>query len=108
MLLVDWTFGTEELSGYSSAIQQVEKEPCFFMHAEDAARAVLSDGNQVVIHLDSGSLQVKLCVSLNMARGVMVLPRHRQLAWQKLRRSPVMVNLGQIEKVQQTRSVQHQ
>jgi NADH-quinone oxidoreductase subunit G len=99
MLLMDWTFGTEELSGYSSTIQQVEKEPCLFMHAEDAARAVLSDGDQVVIRLDSGSLQVKLCVSLNMARGVVVLPRHRQLAWQKLRRYPVMVNLGQMEKV---------
>jgi NADH-quinone oxidoreductase subunit G len=106
MLLVDWIFGTEELSGYSSAIQQVEKEPCLFMHAEDAARALLSDGDQVAIHLDSGSLQVKLCVSLNMARGVVVLPRHRQLAWQKLRRYPVMVNLGRMEKVQQARSVQ--
>ena len=106
VLLVDWTFGAEELSGYSNAIQQVEKQPCLFMHAEDAARAVLSDGDQVVIQLDTGSLQVKLCVSLNMAPGVVVLPRHRQLAWQKLRRYPAMLNLGQMEKVQQTRSDQ--
>ena len=36
--VADWTFGTEELSTYSQYIQQVEKEPCLFMHPKDAMR----------------------------------------------------------------------
>jgi NADH-quinone oxidoreductase subunit G len=99
LVLVDWTFGAEELSGYSSVLQHVEKAPCLFMHAEDAAGAGLSDGDRILLHLDTGSVQAKLCVSPNMAQGVVVLPRHRQLAWQKLRQYPVMVSFGQIEKV---------
>jgi len=98
LLLVDWTFGTEELSAYSSYVHQVEKEPCVFIHADDAAQAGLADGDQVTVQLDGGTLEVKLLVSHNMARGLLVLPRHRQLAWQKLREYPMTVGLGQVGK----------
>ncbi|HUL31073.1 MAG TPA: NADH-quinone oxidoreductase subunit NuoG, partial [Thermodesulfobacteriota bacterium] len=37
LLVVDWTFGTEELSAYSKLIQQVEKQPSVFMNPKDAS-----------------------------------------------------------------------
>ena len=98
LLLVDWTFGTEELSGYSITIQQAEREPCLFIHAEDAAKIGLAIGDRVVLHLDGGELEVKLCVSLSMACGVLILPKHRQLVWQKVKRFPIIVSFSQIVK----------
>jgi NADH-quinone oxidoreductase subunit G len=98
LLLVDWTFGTEELSGYSVTIQQTEKEPCLFAHAQDAAKIGLANGDKVLLHLDGGDLEVKLCVSLSMAPGVLVLPKHRQLVWQKFKRCPIIVSFSQIVK----------
>jgi NADH-quinone oxidoreductase subunit G len=98
LLLVDWTFGTEELSAYSNSVQQVEQEPCVFLHGDDASKAGLADGDQVTIQLDGGTLEVTLRLSRSMARSVLVLPRHRQLAWQKLREYPMTVDLGQVEK----------
>jgi NADH-quinone oxidoreductase subunit G len=98
LLLVDWTFGTEELAACSSPVQQVEAAPCLFLHAADAADANLADGDQVTVHLDGGPLPVRLRVLPNMARGVLILPRHRQLAWQKLKQVPAVVSLRQIEK----------
>jgi NADH-quinone oxidoreductase subunit G len=99
LLLVDWTFGTEELSGYSRHTQQAEKTPALFMHTQDAARAGLETGDKVLVHLDGGPLEVKLCVMEKMAPGVLILPRHRQLAWQKLKTFPVTVPMDRIKKV---------
>jgi NADH-quinone oxidoreductase subunit G len=80
LLLVDWTFGTEELSSYSDHIRKVEKEPVLFMHGADAAREGLSDGDVVLVSLqDEPWLRVKLNLADNMARGVLILPRHRRL-----------------------------
>lgn len=99
LLLVDWTFGTEELSGYSKYIRQVEMAPCLFMSAKDADRLNLNDKDRVVLSLDGGSLEVKLSVKENMARGIIILPRHRQLHWQKLKEFPVRVLVESIRKV---------
>jgi NADH-quinone oxidoreductase subunit G len=98
LLLVDWTFGTEELSAYSRFIQQVEKTPYLLMHGQDAARLGLKDQDKVIVHLDGGPLEVGLRVADNMARGVMILPRHRQLAWQKLKDVPTRIPIEQIRK----------
>ena len=32
LLLVDWTFGTEELAGYSDILREVETAPVLCMH----------------------------------------------------------------------------
>jgi NADH-quinone oxidoreductase subunit G len=79
LLLVDQTFGSEELSAYSNVIQQVEKPPQLTMHREDAGRLGLSDGDKVSLLLDEVSVKLELKLSETMAPGVMVLPRHRQL-----------------------------
>ena len=100
LLLVDWTFGTEELSSYSKHIQQVEKAPCLFMHPKDAAKAGLSDGDRVTLHLDGGGgpLETNVSIAENMATGVMILPRHRQLSWQRLKTFPVRIPFDRIKK----------
>jgi NADH-quinone oxidoreductase subunit G len=98
LLLVDWTFGTEELSSYSKYIQQVEKEPCLLMHPKDAARAGLEDGDRITLRLDRGSLVLELRVVENMASGVILMPKHRQLAWQKIERLPLIVTWDRIGK----------
>jgi NADH-quinone oxidoreductase subunit G len=99
LLLVDWTFGTEELSGYSKYIQQVEKAPCLLMNPNDAMRAGLRDRDRLTLQLDGGPLEMEVSIVENMASGVMVLPRHRQLQWQKVKEYPVKVPIDRIKKV---------
>ena len=99
LLMVDWTFGTEELSSYSPAIQQVEKPPCLMMHAKDADRLGLKPKDKVAVHLEGGRLEIELAVADNMAPGVMILPRHRQISWQKLKEIPMKVLVERIRKI---------
>jgi NADH-quinone oxidoreductase subunit G len=99
LLLVDQTFGTEELSAYSHTIQQVEKAPRLCMHPKDAMRAGLKDKDRVALQLDGGSLEIEVSIAENMAPGIMVLPRHRQLHWQKLKELPARVSFNQIRKL---------
>ena len=74
LLLVDSTFGTEELASYSKYIQQVEEPARLCMHPEDAAKLGLEAGDQVALRLPGGELRVALQVAENMAPGVMVCP----------------------------------
>jgi predicted molibdopterin-dependent oxidoreductase YjgC len=98
LLLVEWTFGTEELSGYSPHVRQVEKAPCLFMHLKDAMRAGLKDKDRVTLHLEGGPLEIEVSTQENMASGVMVLPRHRQIYWQRLKEYPLRVPFDRIKK----------
>jgi NADH-quinone oxidoreductase subunit G len=99
LLLVDWTFGTEELSGYSPYIQQVEKAPYLCMHPKDAMRAGLKDKDRVTLHLDGGPLEIDMSTRENMAQGTLILPRHRKLLWQKMKDYPMKVPIDRIKKV---------
>jgi len=100
LILVDWTFGTEELSVYSPPLAEVEKNPCLFMHVDDAARLGLNSDDRVAVKLDGGAVKVSLHAVENMASGVMVLPRHRLLRWQKIRTLPKIVRFEDIEKIE--------
>ncbi|MDD3814791.1 MAG: molybdopterin-dependent oxidoreductase, partial [Desulfocapsaceae bacterium] len=84
LVLTTWTYGTEELSSFSEPVRQATPSPEITMHAEDAARAGLGEGDTVKLHLDRGVLELPLRLSTTMARGIVVLPRHRQLDWQQL------------------------
>jgi NADH-quinone oxidoreductase subunit G len=99
LLLVDWTFGTEELSGYSNPIQQVEKAPYISLHPKDAMRASLRDRDRVTLQLDGGPLEIEVSLRENMASGVVVLPRHRKIQWQKIKDIPARVPIDRIRKV---------
>jgi len=99
LLLADWTFGTEELSTFSKYIREVQREPSLLMHPKDASRLNLMNQDRVALQLDAGKLEVKLSISENLAPGVLVLPRHHQLEWQKLETLPARVSFDQIEKI---------
>ena len=58
----------------------------------------LKGKERITLHLDRGRLEVELHIADNMAPGVIVMPRHRQLAWQKIEQWPVKVAADQIEK----------
>ena len=99
LLLVDWTFGTEELSSLSSYAQRAEKPPHLMMQSKEASRLNLSDGDRVVLRLAGGPLEVEVQTADHMASGVIVMPRHHQLAWQKARAFKVTVSTDQIERI---------
>jgi hypothetical protein len=62
-------------------------------------RAGFKNKDRVILHLGGGPLEVEVIVAENMAPGIMVLPRHRQLPWQKLKELPARVSIDRIKKV---------
>jgi NADH-quinone oxidoreductase subunit G len=99
LVLANWTFSTEELSQYSPPLMKLEKEPSVFVHVDDAARLGLSDSDKVTILLDGGALEVSVSVKQNMALGVIVMPRHRLLEWQKIETLPKFISYEDVRKV---------
>jgi NADH-quinone oxidoreductase subunit G len=100
LLLVDWTFGTEELASYSPLMQEVETAPVLLIHPGDAGKLGLGDGDRANVRLPQGSLAVTVKLAAALAPGVVVLPRHRQLDWRKLAETPVYLSANLINQVQ--------
>jgi len=84
LLFVDSTFGTEELSAGSACLEALAAEPFAGLHRRDAAGLGVADGDRVSIRSKHGALDVRVRLFENMACGVIVVPRHRKLAWQAL------------------------
>jgi NADH-quinone oxidoreductase subunit G len=61
------------------------------MHPEDAKRLHLSDGGKVALQTDGEDVVFELSLASNMASGLIIVPRHRQMAWRKLKPWPVIV-----------------
>jgi NADH-quinone oxidoreductase subunit G len=99
LLLVDQTFGTEELASYAAPIRKVEEEPHLLLHADLAANLGLAAGDQVALLLPGGEVTVRLKTALLMAPRVAILPRHRRLEWQKIRGGPVWLPPENIKKL---------
>jgi NADH-quinone oxidoreductase subunit G len=99
LILVDWTFGTEELSARSSCLQELEPEPCATMHARDADAFQLQTGDRIEIKTDSGQLNILLRVTDNMATGILLVPRHHKLEWQIFGTGKVAIGKERIKKV---------
>jgi NADH-quinone oxidoreductase subunit G len=99
VILTDWTFGTEELSSFSPPLRELARSPCASVHTNDAARLGLGHGEKIKIELDEGDIEVDVWVEDNMAAGVIILPRHRLLDWQKIKSLPKFVRFEEIEKV---------
>jgi len=92
-------FGTEELSRHSTCLQQREEAPALFIHETDAAFLDLADGDRVELVLEKGTIEIAVRVKRNMAKGVLVLPRHRQVAWQRAGSQPVGLLRERIRKI---------
>jgi NADH-quinone oxidoreductase subunit G len=99
LIFVEWTFGTEELSNHSLCLQELASEPAVFIQTAEAEGLGLSDGNRILIRTDNGSLEAKLMTFENMAPGIVILPRHRSLAWQIFEAGRVIIGRDQIKKV---------
>jgi NADH-quinone oxidoreductase subunit G len=99
LILVDWAFGTEELSALSGCLQELEPQPCAILHIHDAAELNLSHGDRIVIETDNGSLELLLRAAENMAPGILVIPRHRRINWQIFGAGRVRLNKANIKKV---------
>jgi NADH-quinone oxidoreductase subunit G len=89
LLLVEQTFGTEELAGYSSIIQKVENQPVIILPELVARNWGLTPGEAVTVQLPQGEIRVNLAVAGNMNPAVAFLPRHHQLEWQKFASRPL-------------------
>ena len=100
LLLVDWTFGTEELASYSHLMREAETMPVLLIHPREAGKLGLGDGNRANVHLLKGSLVVTVKLAAALAPGVVVLPRHRQLDWRKLAVTPVYLSANLVNPVQ--------
>ncbi len=99
LFLVDWTFGTEELSVRSACLQELEREPTLSMHTSEAKRLKVVDGDLVSITTPSGKLEAKLAAVENMATGVLVVPRHRKLSWQIFEPGRMRISREHIKKI---------
>jgi len=99
LLLVDWTFGTEELSSYSPYIQAAEAEPFLILGREDAVGLDLSSGDRVALDFPEASMILQVLVESTQAPGVLVMPRHRNLEWQKLPGWSVSIPKDRVRKV---------
>jgi NADH-quinone oxidoreductase subunit G len=100
LVIVDWTFGTEELSSYSPCLETVVSPPVLFMHGEDAERLGLADSEPIVLTTETGSVTVALRVVDNMRAGVLILPRHHRLDWQLLGSGPIWIAADRIQKAE--------
>jgi NADH-quinone oxidoreductase subunit G len=99
LILVEQTFGTEELSAYASCLKELESEPCATMHTRDADAFQLQNGDRIEIETDSGSLEILLRVTDNMAAGILLVPRHHKLEWQNLGTGRMQISKKRIRKV---------
>jgi NADH-quinone oxidoreductase subunit G len=99
--LIDFelTFGTEELSSYSKCLADLEKSPSIFMSRMDAEKLNLADGDAVSLELDSGTLESNLRIADNMAAATLVIPRHKELDWQKMGTGKTWIRQDQIRKL---------
>jgi NADH-quinone oxidoreductase subunit G len=99
VMVSDLTFGSEALSAHSECLRELEPEPAVIMHTDDAKPLALNDGDPVCIQTESGRLEARLKVLENMAPGVLVVPRHRKLAWQIFKPGRPSIGRDQIKKV---------
>jgi NADH-quinone oxidoreductase subunit G len=99
VMAVERTFGTEELSAYSACLTELASTPGIFINSMDAKQLNLTDGDLVSIELSSGAVEARLRVAANMAADTLVIPRHKDLDWQKMDTGETWVRRDQIRKL---------
>lgn len=84
LLMVEWTFGTEELSVRSPFLGEVTPPAAAVLHSETALQLGLTNGGEMVIASETGQLEVPCTFDDRTAPSVIVVPRHHLLEWQVL------------------------
>jgi NADH-quinone oxidoreductase subunit G len=96
--VVERTFGTEELSIRSPILEGLEPPPVLTVHSRDAGRLGLAPEDRVILDLDGGALEVGVEIREDMAPGVIILPRHRRLPWQRAGKNGVRLPWDKIRR----------
>ncbi|MGD8723637.1 MAG: molybdopterin-dependent oxidoreductase, partial [Desulfobacterales bacterium] len=99
LLVSELTFGSEELSAFSACLQELVKAPCICMHSTDAQQLNLNDGDRMTVELEGGAIEARLQVAENMASGILIIPRHPDLGWQKMNTGRSYVRKEKIRKI---------
>jgi hypothetical protein len=84
LLAADAVFGTEPLSSRSLPIQKRTPKPVLKLHPDDAATLGLSAGDRVTLDVGNGAVRLTVSPDERSAPGVLTLPRHHELPWQRL------------------------
>lgn len=96
LLLVEDIFATERLASLSPAIIERTQAPSLKINPEDAACWNVADCDKVAIQTDSGKIVVSLEITAKVAPGVAVMPRHREVEWQRLDQRCLRLRPGQL------------
>ena len=99
LIAVERTFGTEELSSHSECLTDLEEGPSIFICRTDAEKLNLAEGDVVSIELNQETIEGKLQVADHMAAGTLVIPRHKDLDWQKMGTGETWIGRDQIRKL---------
>jgi anaerobic selenocysteine-containing dehydrogenase len=84
IVLVERTFGTEDLSSYSACLAALQDEPFAALHPKEAEALGVRDGDRIAVPSGAGPAVLAVKVFDHMATGVMVVPRLRRPAWQMI------------------------
>jgi NADH-quinone oxidoreductase subunit G len=79
VVLVERTFGSEELSSASAPLRQLAGRPYAYLHTSDAARLGLSEAEGLTLRIDGKQLDLELRIREEMAPGQLIVARHYQL-----------------------------
>lgn len=103
VLLVDRTFGTEELSCHAEPLEQLAGSPHAFIHFGDATRAGLREGERLRLRSGDEDVGLVLRVTDKMAPGHLVIPRQHRMrgVWRDIPRS---VELEELQKMREPAS----
>ncbi len=99
LLTVEWMFGTSEFSVWSDSLDAAVSPPLMSINSKDAARIGLCDGDRVSVELEAGAFEIAVSVSDKTAEGVLVVPRHKELEWRKMKDFSVSVAADKVRKI---------
>ncbi len=97
LLLVDWTFGTEGLSKSSTSLAEVTPKLEMLVHPKTAEELGLVTDQLVSITVGKGKISLDWRADERMAKNLMVVPRHHELAWQVLGATRLVLAPSQIK-----------
>jgi len=98
LLMVQATFGTEELSSYSRPALKMEREPTGFLHPQTASLLGVKAGDRIRLEWEQGELELTLMTKEHMVGDLLAVQAHRALAWEKVGSLPGSLKFEQVRK----------
>ncbi len=99
VLVVDNTFGTEQLSFFTPCLKEVEKKPHAAMHPETMKSLDLSAGDRIAVGSGERGAVAPVVARENMAANTIVLPGLVAFDWRVFEKLPAYVDKKTIRKV---------